>query len=69
MQETINVALNEDQEELEAITAEKQPNVYIENPEAISKEAVIQENTTKARLKSARRMSAAKRPQSGARKY
>ena len=37
LQETINIALKEDEEELAMISQEKMPNVYIENPDLISK--------------------------------
>lgn len=41
LQETINVALNEDEEEMNMISSEKMPNVYIENPESIKQENVL----------------------------
>lgn len=40
LQETINIALNEDLEEMGQLANEKMPNVYIENPELITKESV-----------------------------
>lgn len=41
LQETINIALNEDLEEMGQLANEKMPNVYIENPELITKESNI----------------------------
>ena len=41
VQETINVALNEDEEELAMMANEKMPIVYIKNPELISKENAL----------------------------
>ena len=48
------------------ISTEKMPNVYIENPELISKENVINSQKN-ARLKSSKKV--AKRPSSGIKKY
>ncbi len=42
VQETVNIALLEDEEELAAISQEKMPNVYIENPESISKVSITE---------------------------
>lgn len=53
------------QEELQMIQNEKQPNVYIEDPTLINKEAILNpQPDPKARLKSARKM-VARRPTSG----
>lgn len=56
LQETINIALNQDEEELQALQNEKMPNVYIENPDLISKESALTA-TQKPRLASARKPS------------
>ncbi|KAL4451157.1 hypothetical protein ABPG74_021479 [Tetrahymena malaccensis] len=65
VQETINIALNEDEEELQMMANEKMPIVYIKNPELISKENAL--NQPRVRLKSAKKTS--RRPQSGLKKY
>ncbi|CAK61968.1 unnamed protein product (macronuclear) [Paramecium tetraurelia] len=69
IQEVLNVALNEDEEEQQMIQNEKQANVYIEDPSIINKEAILNppSNPNKVRLQSALKKNA-RRPQSGLKK-
>lgn len=65
VEETINITLNEDEEELHSMASEKMPIVYIKNPELISKESAL--NQPRLSLKSAKKTS--RRPSSGIKKY
>ena len=65
LSETINIALNQDEEEQRQIANEKQPNVYIQQPHKMNKQELMKQRENSARAKSAKKML---RPASGKKK-